>query len=271
MIPSGWVTLAGAVVAALDTPALPRALADLLRQTAPFTYAVVFGYRGSDRPIDLYDDFPPSKRKIFVTDYQAGPYLLDPFYLAAVRPVAPGLYRLRDMAPDRFYQGEYYRNYYAQTGLAEEIAYFVSLPDRAMIVLSLMRAEKPFSQKEFVAFEALTPFVAAAVHRHWAGFGVDRGAGGAQVGLRGDRRSVAHDFGSFGLGILTAREREVAEYTLKGHSAESAGQIMGISPGTVRIHRRNIYAKLRINSQGELFSLFLETLDGAVLTPLSRV
>ena len=43
------------------------------------------------------------------------------FYLAAARQVAPGLYRLRDMAPDRFYQGEYYRNYYAQTGLAEEI------------------------------------------------------------------------------------------------------------------------------------------------------
>lgn len=270
MIPLGWAVLAGAVVAALDTPAFPRGLADLLRHTAPFTYTVVFGYRGSDRPIDLYDDFPPNKRKIFVTDYQAGPYLLDPFYLAAVRPVAPGLYRLRDMAPDRFYQGEYYRNYYAQTGLAEEIAYFVSLPDRAMIVLSLMRAEKPFSQKEFVALEALFPLVTAAVQRHWAVFGVDRGQGGAQVGLRGERRSVAHDFGSFGLGILTAREREVAEYTLKGHSAESTGQIMGISPGTVRIHRRNIYAKLRINSQGELFSLFLETLDGAVLKTLQR-
>jgi DNA-binding CsgD family transcriptional regulator len=133
-----------------------------------------------------------------------------------------------------------------------------------------MRAEKPFSQKEFLALEALFPFVAAAVQRHWAAFGVDAGQGGARVGLRGERRSVAHDFGSFGVGILTAREREVAEYTLKGHSAESAGQIMGISPGTVRIHRRNIYAKLRINSQGELFSLFLETLDAAVLKTLQR-
>ena len=92
--------LAAAAVAALQGPALPRALADLLRQVAPFTYTVVFGYIGSDRPLDLYDDFPPGKRKIFVTDYQAGPYLLDPFYLAATRPVAPGLYRLRDMADD---------------------------------------------------------------------------------------------------------------------------------------------------------------------------
>jgi DNA-binding CsgD family transcriptional regulator len=81
---------------------------------------------------------------------------------------------------------------------------------------------------------------------------------------------VTHDVSSFGIGILTAREREVAEFTLKGHSAESAGQILGISPGTVRIHRRNIYAKLRINSQGELFSLFLATLDGAVLARVSE-
>ncbi len=265
-----WASLAGPVVSALDTPALPQALADLLRQVAPFTYTVVFGYIGSDRPLDLYDDFPPGKRKIFVTDYQAGPYLLDPFYLAATRPVAPGLYRLRDMAPDRFYQGEYYRNYYAQTGLAEEIAYFIDLPDRTMIALSLMRAEKTFSQREFAALRAVFPFVAAIAQRHWGAAGLASGAEARPPGLRRDRRTVTHDVSSFGIGILTAREREVAEFTLKGHSAESAGQILGISPGTVRIHRRNIYAKLRINSQGELFSLFLATLDGAVLARVSE-
>lgn len=255
-----WPHLAGAVVAALDNPGLPKALAALLRQVAPFTYTVVFGYHGTARPIDLYDDFPPGKRKIFVTDYQAGPYLLDPFYLAAIRAVPPGLYRLRDMAPDRFYQGEYYRNYYAQTGLAEEIAYFVDLPMQSMIVFSLMRAERTFSHKEFTALEALFSFVAAVVQRHWQGLGQEIGKDHEANLSRRPRRVWSEDLGSFGAGILTAREREVAALTLKGHSAESAGQILGISPGTVRIHRRNIYSKLRINSQGELFLRFLETL-----------
>ncbi len=260
MTQPGWAPLAGDVVAALDTPGLPQALAGLLRQVAPFSYTVVFGYHGTARPIDLYDDFPPGKRQIFVTDYQAGPYLLDPFYLAAARAVVPGLYRLRDVAPDRFYQGEYYRNYYAQTGLAEEIAYFVELPQQATLVFSLMRAEKPFSQREFTALQALFPFVVAVVQRHWHGLGQQFGNDHGAAGPRRQRRVLSDDLGSFGAGILTAREREVAAFTLKGHSAESAGQALGISPGTVRIHRRNIYSKLRINSQGELFSRFLETL-----------
>lgn len=258
-----WSPLAGEVVSALDTAGLPPALAGLLRQTAPFTYMVIFGYSGTERPIDLYDDFPQAKRKIFVTDYQAGPYLLDPFYLAAVRPFVSGLYRLRDMAPDRFYQGEYYRSYYAQTGLAEEIAYFVDLPDQSTLVLSLMRAEKPFSQKEFRALSAAFPFVASVARRQWASLGQRLGQDRKVADAQRPRRDLSDDLGSFGAGVLTPREREIAAFTLKGHSAESAGQILGISPGTVRIHRRNIYAKLRINSQGELFSRFLETLADA--------
>jgi DNA-binding CsgD family transcriptional regulator len=221
---------------------------------------VIFGYHGASRPVSLHDDFPYGKRKVFVSDYQAGPYLLDPLYLAAVRPVAPGLYRLRDLAPDRFYQGEYYRNYYAQTGLAEEIGYFVDLPQGAVLVLSLMRAERTFSHKEFRALSAMFPVVASVARRQWGGLHqqFDRESGIA--GQLRQRKGVAYDISRFGEGILTAREREVAEFTLKGHSAESTGQNLGISPGTVRIHRRNIYSKLRINSQGELFSCFLGTL-----------
>jgi DNA-binding CsgD family transcriptional regulator len=249
---------AAEVVAALDSPVLPKTLAEMLRHVAPFTYTVMFGYHGTARPIDLYDDFPPGKRKVFVTDYQAGPYMLDPFFLAASRSVAPGLYRLRDMAPDRFYQGEYFRNYYVQTGLAEEIGYFVTLPDLSTVTLSLMRAEKPFSQKDFAALDAVFPFVAATVRRHWQG--LDQKFGKTTGSPRRQERRMTYDLGTFGEGILTPREREVAEFTLKGHSAESTGQLLGIAAGTVRIHRRNIYAKLNINSQGELFSRFLGTL-----------
>lgn len=249
----------GAVIYAIGTAGFPGQVSTLLRGLAPYTYTVVFGYCGSARPLDLFDDFPADKQRIFVTDYQEGPYLLDPFYLAATRPVAEGLYRMRDIAPDRFYQGEYFRSYYVRTGLAEEIGFFVDLPGGAMVVLSLMRDERPFSNREMQILEEVRPIIAACVRRHWADLATQISPDAAGKGQMLDTR-VEQSFHSFGQGILTKREREIVEYTLKGYSAEAVSKILGITPGTVRIHRRNIYAKLRISSQGELFSRFISTL-----------
>jgi DNA-binding CsgD family transcriptional regulator len=253
----------GAVIAAIGTEGFPPALTRLLKTVAPYTYTVVFGYSGSARPLDLYDDFPMSKRRIFVTDYQEGPYLLDPFYLAVARPVPTGLYRMRDLAPDRFYQGEYFRSYYVQTGLAEEIGFFVDIPHGATVVLSLMRDERPFSLREMRALEEVRPVVEASIRRHWTDLPsrFDQSLQDRQGPAL--ETAIERSFHSFGDGVLTAREREIVEHTLKGHSAEAVGRILGISSGTVRIHRRNIYAKLRISSQGELFSRFIRTLGGA--------
>lgn len=253
--------LVGAMIADLGTPALPGRLAAYLRSVATYSYTVIFGYAGPSRPLDLFDDFPEGKRRVFVTDYQDGPYMLDPFFLAATRPVARGLYRMRDLAPDRFYQGEYFRSYYVRTGLAEEIGFFVDIDPATTIVVSLMRADRPFSPREVRALEAVRPVVEATVRQHWAGLGRQLRDKAPARSVTMDAR-IAHSFQSFGEGILTQREREVVEYTLKGHSAEAIGQALGISPGTVRIHRRNIYAKLRINSQGELFSLFIAAIGG---------
>ena len=254
----------GRMITATGSPAFPGTLADFLRSCVPYDFTVIFGYSGTARPLDLYNDFPHHRRAVFVTDYQAGPYLLDPFYLAATRPVtaapvAAGLYRMRDLAPDRFYQGEYFRSYYAQTGLAEEIGFFIGTARGAMIVLSLMRAEKVFSARDIAALRTAWPVIEAAAQRHWGDLAarfdatLAKGAGAADT-------QIERSFQRFGEGVLTAREREVAEYTLKGYSAEASRQILGISAGTVRIHRRNIYAKLGISSQGELFARFIGTL-----------
>lgn len=248
----------GQVIEAIGSVRYPAALTSLLRLAVPYIYTVMFGYIGAARPLALFDDFPSSRRKIFVTDYLSGPYLLDPFYLAAKLPTLPGLYRLRELAPDRFYQGEYFRNYYARTGLAEEIGFFVDIPPSAVIVVSLMRAERAFSSKDIRALIELVPVVLTSARRHWADLSecnpVETNA------KSGTETTVEQSFASFGKGVLTPREREIVEYTLKGHSADAIGEILGISSGTVRIHRRNVYAKLRISSQGELFSKFIQTL-----------
>ncbi len=56
---------------------------------------------------------------------------------------------------------------------------------------------------------------------------------------------------------LTRREAEIAEAMLAGHSSKSMARLLAISAETVKVHRRNLYAKLGIASQAELFSMFL--------------
>ena len=242
----------GRMISRLGEPNFAGALGEALRGTAAFDYCVVFGYSGDKRPLALHDDFPPDRHRIHVADYLEGPYILDPFFLASQDPGRRGLYRLSDIAPDRFYQGEYFKSYYGQTGLAEEIGYLVSASDNLTLVLSLMRREKRFSAVEFRHLAALWPVVDAAARQHWGKLKHPLGDG--QDGIEARIRDA---FRSIGEGVLTPREREVVEFTLKGYSADAAGKALGISPGTIRIHRRNIYAKLRISSQGELFSAFL--------------
>lgn len=255
-----WTEATGALIESIGQPDFPKQLSGALKGLSPFDYTVIFGYLGAARPLDLFDDFPKAKRRVFVEDYQEGPYLLDPFYLACEKLVKPGLYRIRDLAPDRFFQGEYFRNYYARTGLAEEIGFFIELPGNAIVVVSLMRAEKAFSMREFRQLRKVWPIVRAACRKHWNELAAEFDIPARPRPGTPMSESVDAAFIEFGDNLLTPRERQVVEFTLKGHSAEAVGRILEISPGTVRIHRRNIYAKLRIRSQGELFSKFIDTL-----------
>lgn len=246
----------------LGAPCLPERMARGLRSVAAYDYTVVFGYCGTSTPLHLFDDFPADRRRLHVEEYLVGPYLLDPFFLASRDLSEPGLYRLAQIAPDRFYQGEYFRNYYAQTGLAEEIGFLIRVHAGLVLVISLMRRKKRFSAAEIRRLEAVWPVIDAVARRHWRDV-VNDGAGdgvGASPRIEG-RIEVA--FRRIGEGVLSPREREVVELTLRGHSAEAVGRLLGIASGTVRIHRRNIYSKLRINSQGELFSCFITAMSDA--------
>jgi DNA-binding CsgD family transcriptional regulator len=63
-----------------------------------------------------------------------------------------------------------------------------------------------------------------------------------------------------GEGLLTDREREITQLLLRGHSTKSIACALRIAPGTVMVHKRNLFAKLGITSQFELFSRFIDAL-----------
>jgi DNA-binding CsgD family transcriptional regulator len=238
-------------------------LARLLAAVVPFDHVVVFGYRGDERPIDLWHTFDPAAYAVFVSEYQAGPYLLDPFFRAS-RERRRGFFRMRDLAPDRFFSSEYVRSYYVRTGLAEEVGFFVPLEGGAGVVLSLMRARASgvFPARGVAALVEIEPVVTALMARHWADLAARFDGGERATAGRRGRPAPSPDAVWTRLG-LTGREAAVVGLVLQGHSSESVADRLGIATGTVKVHRRNVYRKLGIASQTQLLSLYLTHLSGA--------
>ena len=145
-MPTDWNQQSARCLDALGSSAFAGTLAESVRSAVTYDFTVIFGYVGKDRPLALFDDFTPERQKLHVDEYLEGPYLIDPFFLASIGDTSPGIWRLKEIAPDRFYQGEYYRNYYAQTGLAEEVGFLIDVDAELQIVVSLMRAKKKFSK-----------------------------------------------------------------------------------------------------------------------------
>ncbi len=155
---------------------------------------------------------------------------------------------MRELAPDRFFSSEYYRTYYIKTGLAEEVGYFVPLQG-ATLVLSLMRREASgaFHRGGACPLREAQELVGDLVRLYWGDVALRFGArtpGAAAA-------SPSHRLN------LTAREAAIVELVLQGHSSESIALRLGIAPGTVKVHRRNVYRKLGISSQTQLLSLYL--------------
>ena len=258
-----WHEQLGSVISATETPKFPETLVSTLRHVVKFDYSVWFVFRGQDRPVCVYDTFTPKQRVIFVQDYQEGPYLLDPFCIVCADRIKPGLYRLREIAPDRFYSSEYFRSYYRRTRLAEEIAFLVRLGPNVMLCISLMRdgTHRPFSERDLKKLQRMEPVVHVAAQQQWDEESTFRDHFvDAHSQDSGVDRGVASAFENFGRDKLTVREREIVRMVLRGHSSEAIGRHCGIKTGTVKIHRKNIYAKLGISSQSELFSLFISEL-----------
>ena len=55
---------------------------------------------------------------------------------------------------------------------------------------------------------------------------------------------------------LTPRERQIAGEILRGCTTTAVAMRLGISIGTVKVHRKHLYRKLGISSQAELFARF---------------
>ena len=254
-----WHEQLAALIADLHTEALPSRLLETIYGVVAIDSTVAVIYRRNAPPIYLFDDHQPKRHGINVDQYLAGTYLLDPVYHAFMRNAPPGVYPLKNIAPDEFRQSEYYRSHYAQTGLSDEVCYFVSLDDGSMLVLSHGRVADSgtFTEEDISQLKRIEPVVRATAISYWTALGQARLLEGEAASVS---QKVRHTLEHFASDVLTKRERQLVMLMLRGHSTKSIAAAMGIAPGTARIHRQNVYAKLVVSSQAELFSLFIDTL-----------
>jgi DNA-binding CsgD family transcriptional regulator len=209
------------------------------------------------RPDVLHHTLEPAGRKHYLERYLAGPYLLDPLYQLAIRPSKPSLCRFRDELPDRFRSSEYYRQYCERTHLLDEMDYLTPISTKTTVALVVGRRSRMFSKAELQRLELIEPIVQASIRRIWDAW---TSRSKTRDGDDDVHKRLTQCFDKFGESVLTARERQISQLLLRGYSSKSIARELKIAPGTVMVHKRNMFSKLGISSQYELFSMLIDDL-----------
>ncbi|WP_161952450.1 MULTISPECIES: helix-turn-helix transcriptional regulator [unclassified Ensifer] len=245
-IPFEHVQPLSQAVAALGGPDFPDALRQLCLGACGFDSLFISVFSTDRPPVQLHSDLDPDATRRTVAPYLGFAYLLDPFYGLFASEPRDRVVSLDECAPDDFRESEYYRIFYAETGLRDEIAILVGAGANTSIALSLgLRREDHHADPSGKAsLDALLPVISALCRKHWPEV--------CQVGPPDIQEPVFDRLASM---PVSNREAEVIRLMLKGHSTKSIARHLGNSPETVKVHRKRIYSKLKISSQGELFSL----------------
>jgi DNA-binding CsgD family transcriptional regulator len=234
----------------------PKRLCDALKAIVDIDHAATFLFSKNSAPLTLHDEHAGCPVR-----YIDSPYLLDPVYDQFLRNTAPPFCRLRDIAPDGFEISEYFQKYYKHIDVADEYCFNVPAGQDSMfhVTLLLTGRKKGYDRKSLRTLESLSPVVSAVLMRYSELRAGDLAPASADANAFHDR--LSNVFENFGRTLLTAREKQIVDLTMKGYSDKLAARELGITPATVRNHKKSIFNKLKVGSQGQLFGLFLEVLQ----------
>jgi len=262
-----WHQAVANVVAGTDHAAIADALVSAIGLVVDHEGTCLLAIHSNASPDVVHHTLEPAGRKHYLERYLAGPYLLDPLYQLALKSDKPSLCRFRDQLPDRFRASEYYKQYCERTHLLDEMDYLLPVSDETTLVLVIGRRTHTFSKAELSRLQLTEPLIRAGMQRIWQDW-----AKNADYHVTDDRvhRRLTECFERFGESLLTEREQQISQLLLRGYSSKSIARELKIAPGTVMVHKRNLFAKLGISSQYELFSLLINALESGSRKPGSR-
>ena len=268
-LPLGWAAICAEIVDRLEDSTLPALLVRALGTLVAFDDCQQFVFRKNNNPIHIYQTAPIPPNSIGLRNYIDSTYVLNPLYKKyRVGRLSTGAYRLRDVASDYFYSVKDEGKYRIARRDSEELGYLtegwppgrqelsiaLEMPfgECAEITLARKGSDGAFSADDIALITPVIPFLGAVFRRHWCRIRSTRVPSAHQA-------DVEVEVDLPGANRLSPRERQVAQLQLRGHSALSISLQLNISPTTVKTHRKNLYAKLGIATQFELFSLLLKS------------
>lgn len=244
---SDGLSLVAKAVTAVGSDQFASTIADLCQGLFGLDSLFISVFSPNKPPRQLFSNLDAEATERTIVPYLSHAYLLDPFFDLFNLGVGTCVVSLDECAPDDFRASEYYRLFYSEIGLGNEVTIFIATGSGASIVLSLgqrrLLDRVPIAARP--ALEQYLPVVSALCLKHWP-----------DAGNCDTNSAVAPTIDRFQAGRLSNRETEIVQLMLKGHSTKSMARLLGNSPETVKVHRKRIYAKLKISSQGELFSMF---------------
>ncbi|MEM7441297.1 MAG: helix-turn-helix transcriptional regulator [Pseudomonadota bacterium] len=243
----------------LGKPGFAAALGDAAAGFIDFDNLIILAYSGAATPQELYRRFvsPVPYAQIEET-YLTSHYVLDPFYAAHQQKVPRGLYRLEDVAPDKFRATTYFTEYYQRTTLVDELALFAYTATGWTITACFARdhtSGKRFERRQIELFAKVARTLSALMEQHWAHLNPPKATLAPQK--RDIIADLAHQLQTRHDISLTPRQVEVGLLILRGHSSRSAALTLGISWQTVKVFRKQLYSRCGVSSQAELFAILL--------------
>lgn len=260
-IPDSWHDHAAEVVNAIGTDHFPAKVIGAISAVVMYNQIVIISIPKAQSPTFWISEVPAVREKAVVDQYLNGCYLLDPWYHAYQEGLPSGVYFLEDIAPDDFYSSAYYWQYFKAIEIENEAVIAVNLDSAIQIQISMGLLEKVVSDETREKLALITPFIIAASKKHWSDLNYF-----PETFL--EKSKIIHNhmtqvLNCFGNDRLTDREREIAILIIRGYSLKAMSEMLGIAMGTTKVHCKNLYKKLDISSQSELFGIFLDEITQA--------
>lgn len=234
----------------------PSALEEFLSTQCHFDTILIVTFKKSFKPIILHPT-NPAEQSPTLRNYLNKSYILDPLFNSVQNSDTPNVSRLIEIAPDSFETTEYYQTCYKNFDLVDEINLAVELDPEVTCTISLGRKTSlgTITRAEIHRLNEVYPVINSLVRQFWLSQSQE------YIKYEKPDSAMKQALCTFGNGVLTRREQEITGLILQGHSSKAIANMLNISLGTVKVHRKNIHTRLNTSTQSEIFTLFLAHLN----------